>query len=149
MLTDHLAHPLHARVSFLWRHFQSPADHLCSLSRVVRIEEQGVLQFVTGSRKLTEDQDAILIVPSCHDLLGHKIHAIVQGSHQTKIRCLVKGLYFLVAMMRAEQHDRLPCFRLQAQVDSVGLCLHFRDMVLVALDTRAAWSAELNKSELL
>src|SRR5262249_9219718 len=41
------------------------------------------------------------------------------------------------------------CFRLEAPVDAVRLRLHFGDKVLIALDTRAAWSPELNKGELL
>ena len=84
------------------RHFQSPADHLRHLCDVVRIDQQGVLQFVAGSGELTEDQDAILVFPGGNKLLGHKIHAIVQRCDETKIRRPVKGLYFPMAVVPAE-----------------------------------------------
>jgi len=58
--------------------------------------------FASGSCKTAENKDSLFIVSSRNKLLGHKIHSIVQGSHQTKIRCLVEGLYFAVAMMPAE-----------------------------------------------
>src|SRR5262249_47827230 len=104
-------------------------------------------QFVAGSRKLTEDENAILIIPGCHELLGYKIHAVVQGSHETEIRCLVKGFDFAMAVVPAVQDDRLPAVRFQTAVDAVGLRLYRVDEILVTLDTRAAGSPELNEAE--
>ena len=111
MLPNDAAHALHALLPFLRWHLKRLPDHLCHLSNVIWIDHQGVSQFAAGSGELAENEDAILVSSRDDKLLGHQIHAVVQGSHQTKIRGLVKGLDFAVTVMPVKQNESASNFR--------------------------------------
>ena len=52
-----------------------------------------------------------------------------------------------MAVLPVQQHDRLPLVRLESPVDAIGFRLHFGLQVVIALDVRAAGSANLHKGK--
>src|SRR5579859_5336620 len=73
----------------------------------------------------------------------------MQRGNQAEIRGLIVRLNFLVTVVTAEQHDRLPPFGLQAPVDALSLGRHLGYKVQIALNASAAGSSELHERELL
>src|SRR5262249_55236222 len=53
-----------------------------------------------------------------------------------------------MAMVPLEENDWLPTLVSEAPVDALGLSIHLGKKIVIALDVRAAGSANLNKAEL-
>ena len=73
----------------------------------------------------------------------------MQGRDQTNVCTPVVTFNFAVAMVPVQKDNRLPLASPKAPVDSFGFGLYLGKEVVIALNMRAAWGANLHKGELL
>jgi hypothetical protein len=73
----------------------------------------------------------------------------MQGRDQTNIRTPVVTFNFAVAMVPVQKDNRLPLASPKTPVDSFGFGFYVGKEVVIPLNMRAAWGANLDKGELL
>src|SRR3984893_5021925 len=114
---------------------------------IIRIDEQRIGELQSCARKGAEDQDALIIFARRDELLGDKIHPVVQGSNQTQRSGAIEASDFLVRMMALEKDDGLPAAGLEAGVDAFGFGGELAEQILVAVNVGAAGRADLDKGK--
>ena len=100
---------------------------------------------MAGARKPAQDQCPLVVVARGNELLGHKIHAVVEGRDQAQVRGLVVSLDFLMRVMPLQVNDRLPTGGLKAPIDSVSFGPDIPQKIVIALDVGAARVSDLHE----
>src|SRR5215475_5460380 len=72
----------------------------------------------------------------------------MKRGHEANVRSPIVAADLLVGVVSLEEEDRLPAFGVEPPVDPLCFRLHLRQKVVIALDVRAARSADLRKAEL-
>src|ERR1700691_1770643 len=105
---------MHAHLLFLRLHFESSSNRFGGLIDVVRVYQQCVTQLASRTSELAKDQDTQLLAPCRWALFRHKVHAIVQGSHQAESSRTLIRFDLVVTVLTLTKHNRLPSSALEA-----------------------------------
>ena len=76
------AHQAHPGLLFTRRHGDRRLERGRAFVDVVRVDDQGFLQFQRRPRKSAQHQGAVLVVPGRHEFLGHEVHAVAQPQRE-------------------------------------------------------------------
>src|ERR1700730_12975246 len=104
---------------------------------IIRIDEEGISELQSRAGNAAEDEDPLIIFARSHELLGDKIHSIVQRSNQTERSGAIEAGDFLVRMMALEKDDGLPAAGLEAGVDAFGFGGELAEQILGAVNVGA------------
>jgi len=111
------SHRAHSAPSFLFSHLQCLLQGIGQPFGIVRINDQGIGQFVGCACHLTDQQHTVLIQLGRDLLLGHQVHPVVYGTDQREVR------HSVVRDQRGESDpslqilDRVPASTAMARVD--------------------------------
>src|SRR5262249_40940941 len=84
----------------------------------------------------------------CDELLGDKIHSVVQGGHHAQVCGPVVAEDFAMAKMPLLEDYGFPGASLESPVDSFSFSFDIGQQIVIALDVRAAWRTNLYENEL-
>src|ERR1700741_4956357 len=117
------------------------------LRNVVRIDEQGVSKLIRGAGERAQNEHSAFVFAGGHKFLSDEIHAVVERSDHAHRSRVVETRDLLMRMVFLEKDDGFPLRRLEGSVDALGFRADLVKKTLIALDIRAAGSADLHERE--
>lgn len=120
-------------------------DGLRDLLDGIGVELQRVAQLQRRPGKLAQEQDAVLIEPTGHELLGDEIHPVVERADDAEVGKPVQGHHLDLVEIPLMVDHRLPFRGAPSPVDPLDELVDLRVDELILGDMPPAGDADLEE----
>src|SRR6204780_2138018 len=131
------AHAPHSSDHLTDVHLECPGNCPAGGLDVVRIDNDGVIQFPRCPCKPAKNPYTSLILTRSDVFLSDQIHPVMKRRDHAQMGNAVVALYLLPAVLSKLKNDRSPLAAFETCIDAVGLGLHFSLEVSIPLNAAA------------